>query len=1357
MLRFVVRVRISRKGRHVHLANWLQQVFSRLQTSVSSRPNSQSRSREIALGRSRRRLEYLEPRLVLVSDFGDLPDATTGSAAGDYQTLNADNGASHVIDATQGSLFLGARVDGELDGVPNVLANGDDITNLPDDEDGLVEPAQDLALTVGTVPVVRVRATNTTGSTATLYGWIDINRDGKFDNTTERNSAPIPSGTNNATISLTFPTISTTALPGATYARFRLSSDAAAAEPAGVASGGEVEDYTARITLAGDSSADATRSRKIASGMSGAPSIPDLNGFGAAVASLGDLDGDGRIELAVGAPFDRVNDTSHGAVYILSMNSNGTIHSETRISHETNGGPTLDPFGNFGSSVASIGDLDGDGLTDLAVGARSGRTNDTYTGTLTILFMNSNGTVRRSSTISSQTNGGPVLGTNHCFGSSVASLGDIDGDGVIDLAVGADGTPTTGAVYLLRMNADGTAKVSTRISPGLNVPPPFSGSRFGSSVTSLGDLNGDGVTDLAVGSARHESADPDISSSAYRTGGIYALFMNSDGTVKEFTRITGSENGGPTLYYDDYFGSSVASIGDLDGDGVVDLAVGAAGFGSYAGAEFVLLMNSDGTVRHSSRIANASQIDSTILASRFIGRSVANLGDLDGDGVSDLAVGALGDATNQNRGAVHVLFLEELPDSITLTLNANDSLRVSRAGDNVQVQINSTVDPRFSMPASALSILNIRGGSGNNFIDLSSVTPTAFPSISRVIATAGDGDDSIIGSGYADKLDGGLGNDTLTGAAGADSLNGGLGDADLLYEFTATNLVLEPHQLSTHIDEELIVDKLSGFEKAMLLGNSSANILDASAIAFYHFPVSLYGGNGNDTLIGGGKGDYIDGQGGNDTLTGGDANDTLFGGAGLDCYRDVVNGQGIGVGAITLTNSSLTLRDFDGGNASAETLFGIETVDLTSNVSSDVIDATGFTSGAGITVNGGGGNDVILGTSGPDLILSLTGADSINGNGGSDTIFSGNGNDTINGGDGADSLNGQNGNDSVSGDEGNDLVVGGAGVDTLKGGAGNDFVTGQTEAGLLIGGDGNDTLQGNSANDTLNGEAGDDRLYGLLGNDVLIGGDGVDSLLGASGNDSLDGGSGNDTLQGDVGSDTLNGGADNDRINEVLDTNFTIVGINFSSNLGIDSVVAVERIQLVGGPSNNIFDARLATVPVLLSGGGGNDTLLGGPKADGIIGSDGDDVLSGGAGADVIDGGNGTDYWMEKADANFTVNGVIITSFVTSSETPVSIERIALIGGAGANKLDATLATVPVVLIGGRGNDTLLGGAGPDTLSGGNRNDSTVAGGDGTDSLDGGAGFDVLEDDPGDIKVLGTGDTTAADVFILLPSWIDAL
>lgn len=194
-----------------------------------------------------------------------------------------------------------------------------------------------------------------------------------------------------------------------------------------------------------------------------------------------------------------------------------------------------------------------------------------------------------------------------------------------------------------------------------------------------------------------------------------------------------------------------------------------------------------------------------------------------------------------------------------------------------------------------------------------------------------------------------------------------------------------------------------------------------------------------------------------------------------------------------------------------------------------------------------------------------------------------------------------------------------------------------------------------------------------------------------------------------------------------------------------------------GGSASNLFDGRQATIQLYLTGAEGADTLLGGSRNDVLIGNTGNDVLSGGAGNDMFDGGDGIDYVFEKADTNFAVSGSTISSVATGTETPVNVERIALIGGAGANILDASLANLPVVLIGGRGNDTLLGGSGADTLSGGNRNDATVAGGDGADSLNGGNGADLLESDALDSLTLGVGDSTLADVFAQLPSWIDAL
>jgi cysteine-rich repeat protein len=183
--------------------------------------------------------------------------------------------------------------------------------------------------------------------------------------------------------------------------------------------------------------------------------LDDADQFGSAVTSLGDLDGDGVGDLAVGAYGDDDGGPDRGAVWILFLKPNGTVRSQQKISG-TQGGfsGTLDDEDWFGYDVASLGDLDGDGVGDLAVGAVGDDGGGPDRGAVWILFLNPNGTVKSHRKISS-TQGGftGTLDGSDCFGGGVASLGDLIGDGVGGLAVAAegddDGGPDRGAVWIL--------------------------------------------------------------------------------------------------------------------------------------------------------------------------------------------------------------------------------------------------------------------------------------------------------------------------------------------------------------------------------------------------------------------------------------------------------------------------------------------------------------------------------------------------------------------------------------------------------------------------------------------------------------------------------------------------------------------------------------------------------------------------------------------------------------------------------------------------------------------------------------------------------------------------------------------
>lgn len=333
--------------------------------------------------------------------------------------------------------------------------------------------------------------------------------------------------------------------------------------------------------------------------------------FGFAMSMLPDINANDWAELAVGAPSTdpgSVPDT--GRVYLYDLRSGGLIWQSD--------GP--DPGCSFGFALATCGDVNGDGIPDILVGAPSASPGGTLYAGSAFLISGSDGSVIRRHDGSEQV---------AQLGWSVAQVGDWDGDGVIDYAVGAPSADPGG-----QLDA-GSVFVYSGATGALiyTFDGAVAGDAFGFSLAQVGDLDGSGAPALAVGA---------IST----TVGTLA----EAGTVRVFNR---NGIGILTLEGDQAgqgFGWSIADVGDWDGDGTPDLLVGAPGTvvsGIAKAGAAIVVSGATGTVLR--RIDGTQEFG-------WLGTSVTAVEGLFGNGSSAIAYGAPGESVDglEAAGKVYV-------------------------------------------------------------------------------------------------------------------------------------------------------------------------------------------------------------------------------------------------------------------------------------------------------------------------------------------------------------------------------------------------------------------------------------------------------------------------------------------------------------------------------------------------------------------------------------------------------------------------------------------------------------------------------------------------------------------------------
>ncbi|MEZ6191652.1 MAG: Ig-like domain-containing protein, partial [Phycisphaerales bacterium] len=522
---------------------------------------------------------------------------------------------------------------------------------------------------------------------------------------------------------------------------------------------------------------------------------------GNSASSAGEINGDGFDDLVIGANNADPLDNNDGTVYIVFGRADG-FPAEFDLS-------TLDGTNGFkinaqvsrdslGVSVASAGDVNGDGIDDLVIGADLADPGGNRSGTAYVIYgKTSPFTATFDLSTLNGTNGYKFNGaaTDDRTGFSVNTAGDINGDGLADVVIGTTAADNgvvidTGRAYVIYGSSAAMPAVLTvgalNGTNGFILTGPDADGQTGFSVSSAGDMNGDGIADLRIG-----SPGATVGSDA-GAGKTFVVFGNTAGFGTELNLSTLNGTNGFVIEgnaADMGLGFSGSAIGDVNGDGFADLLVSAPASAdpASAGSAFVIFGHA-GAFPATLSVGSLNGTNGFALlgvdAGDETGFNVSGIGDVNGDGYDDLLVSAhmAAGGTFEN-GETYLLFgragafsaaidLSTIPGNGGIVINGANVLDhagryVSMAGD-----VNGDGYADFLVAARDADV-NGNNDAGRTYLiygrDFSGTVTqaggatgtTLTGTAARDAIIAGAGDDTVVGNGGPDIQSGGQGDDTL--------------------------------------------------------------------------------------------------------------------------------------------------------------------------------------------------------------------------------------------------------------------------------------------------------------------------------------------------------------------------------------------------------------------------------------------------------------------------------------------------------------------------------------------------------------------------------------------------------------------
>jgi Ca2+-binding RTX toxin-like protein len=634
---------------------------------------------------------------------------------------------------------------------------------------------------------------------------------------------------------------------------------------------------------------------------------------------------------------------------------------QTRVDRFSGGNTRIvgEASGDYsGFSVSVAGDVNGDGIDDLIVGARNNHSGGAEDGSAYVVFGSSDRLAEIDlGEIARGTGGFKILGDYNgtAGGSRVSNAGDINGDGLDDIILGVPNSHSshgdTGAAYVIFGRSDYLAPVRLEEiaegQGGFRIIGARNLDFAGASVSSAGDFNGDGIGDVILGAFQFDSQFPlegtDVNVTATNAGAAFIVFGSSDERATIDLRDLVSESNGIVLASETpsaRAARSVSRAGDINGDGLDDVIVSVRNSGSPDGGAFVVF----GTVAPTSG-ASLEEIAAGEKGSRIIPEpsngaesDVSFAGDVNGDGIDDLIVGAYrSDANGTDSGVAYVVFgsREGFPSSVDLSDVASGTGGFKIIGEYSGDQAGISVAAAGDINGDGIDDLiiganrNNAGGAsaGAAYIVLGSTIFDATIDLHDI--AGGSGGFKLLGTGLAGRLgesvssagdfDGDGIDDVIIGAPGLRT-NGTVksGGAFILY----------------------------GFDQAVTE------------------QITALGTSGDDTFAGTVSKDVIAGSLGDDTIFGNGGADVLLGGAGNDFFQvpstdfAKIDG-GIGVDRLHLEGGDLS---FNLTSPDSPQLSGIVQIDLTGpgniSVTLTALEASSISDTGTLTIAGDTGDTV---------------------------------------------------------------------------------------------------------------------------------------------------------------------------------------------------------------------------------------------------------------------------------------------------------------------------------------------------------------------------------------------------------------